>query len=172
MAFVDVLLGGALAIAGGVIATTLQSRAQRQARLEEREERRREIRRRQAERVLEELHGLLSAYHEQQMVLFRQMTGGADSKVELRPATSSSLLGVVSIYFPECVVLVEKFDEDVLAIMKESVALISESFKSRPNDDKAIKQAHLAMTKVIIERASKFSEQLRSAMKGQIEKLW
>jgi len=172
MAFVDVLLGGALAIAGGVIGTTLQARAQREGQAQERDERRREVRRAQAERVYVELHDLCGGYHRQQVVALRGILDVAAPTETLQPVSSANLLGIVSIYFPECLPIVEKFDEAALDIITKDGTKIAEAYVARPDDPKTISKLRYALASKLSKLSSEFSKDLREAMRTEVEKLW
>lgn len=170
MAIVDLLIGGALTLIGGAAGTTLQAHYQRKQQRDQHNERRRELRREKAEKVLAELRDLVSNYSDQALWAM-QRANKPEENIDSPPAPSVAMLeGLVSIYFPECRGILQKFDDD----MKGIVEKYAKEFRSKIETGHGldIRGIHILMTQESSYRANSLSEELRKAMDIEIDKLW
>jgi hypothetical protein len=165
----QLLASAAFGLAAGLIGTGFQAHLQRKEKTEDRLERRREQKREKAELIFRELSDLVKNYRDH-VVHAMQLLTQKDPPLAPQSPSNARVTALLLVYFPECAPILDKFDADMRKIVEEIGKEVREAAKAVEPDK--IKGLHLILAQESANRANQFSEELRPALKAEIDKLW
>lgn len=162
--FISALFG----LLAGLVGTGYQAHLQRKDKAEERLERRRELKREKVELVFTELGALVKAYSDLSIDALRYAQG--QKEITISPVSNARISSLLLVYFPECVPLLDKFDDEMMRIVRKTADELrkDEAFK----DPDKVKGAMVIQAFESSQRAKKFSDDLRPRLKDEIQRLW
>jgi hypothetical protein len=165
----QLLLSAIFGLLAGLIGTGFQAHLQRNEKTEERLERRREQKREKAELVFHEVSDLVKVYQDHTMHALRRLSAQPPTDAPQSPS-NAKVAALLLVYFPDCVPILDKFDADMVAL-SESIAKELREGDTAKDPDK-IKGIHLILAQQSAARAIAFRDELRPALRAEIDKLW